>query len=123
MKIWMDITRNVVTSKRHQDHFFVKSVTESLPSYFEERVGFLKKNLKKHWCYELPDGKSIHVKEYSSYYLVHWDSIDPNRKPLQHLIVDAPKETVLGLFLADQLFNKGKGTNWVLNKISNFLNI
>jgi hypothetical protein len=38
----------------------------------------------------------LHIREYSSYYSVHSDSIDPLYNPLGHLIVDAP-EYLIGM--------------------------
>ncbi|TLY03789.1 MAG: hypothetical protein E6K87_04215 [Thaumarchaeota archaeon] len=64
---------------------------------------------------------SIHIKVYKDYYLVHRDLYDPNIHPVKHLIFDAPKETLAGLFLIDLFLLNGRITNWAVNKITHFL--
>ena len=40
-------------------------------------------------------GKSIHVREYGSFYKIHWDHVDPSIDAIEHLRRDAPEEYVL----------------------------
>ena len=64
---------------------------------FEEHFGDLA-GQKTDYRLALPDDRSIHVREYDHYYLIHWDSKDPKIDPIGHLIEDAPHWlAVLGL--------------------------
>lgn len=36
------------------------------------------------------NGRSIHVREYSNCYGIHWDRYDPQRSFIKHLILDSP---------------------------------
>ncbi len=41
----------------------------------------------------------LHIREYDGRYLVHMDRVDPRKRPLAHLVYDAP-EVLVGLSLA-----------------------
>ena len=45
----------------------------------------------------LHDGRSLHVREFEDYYLVHWDNVDPSDNPIGHLLIDAPHWVMLGI--------------------------
>lgn len=36
------------------------------------------------------DPRSIHIKEYDTFYKVHWDYMDPSINPILHILLDAP---------------------------------
>jgi hypothetical protein len=39
---------------------------------------------------QLSDGSCIHSSEYDEYYGFHWDKVDPNVNPIEHLRRDSP---------------------------------
>ena len=43
--------------------------------------------------------KNLHIREYSDYYTVHVDKVDPRKDPLGHLLIDAP-EFLVGIISA-----------------------
>ena len=44
----------------------------------------------------IQNGKCIHLREYDTYYLAHWDIVNPHTNPLGHLLLDAPKWLFIG---------------------------
>jgi hypothetical protein len=41
----------------------------------------------------------LHIREYSGYYTVHIDRVDPRKDPFGHLLIDAP-EFLVGILSA-----------------------
>jgi hypothetical protein len=121
--LWNRIINHVVTLPIHQDHKVSRALGLKLPSYAEHRLGFIDDEILDNYCIALIDGSSIHIKVYENYYLIHRDWYDPNIHPVKHLIFDAPKETLAGLFLIDQFLLNGRVTNWVVNKVSQVLGV
>lgn len=119
--IWNRIISHVLTLPLHQDHKISRLLGLKLPNYAQHRLGFVDDELLDNYCILLQNGSSIHIKVYNNHYLVHWDLYDPNIHPVKHLIFDAPKETLIGLFLIDQLLLNGRVTNWAVKKVTNFL--
>jgi hypothetical protein len=106
---WDDAIGHLLTLRRHEDQYFHKSTLPALPRYFKKRFG-LPTNID-HFSASLPDGRAIHVKEYHDHYLAHWDQVDPQKNPIGHLIVDAPKQTLGALVIAviaDEVFLGGR---------------
>ena len=118
---WNRIINQVLTLPVHQEHKVTRIFGLNLPSYAEHRIGFVDEELLDNYCVQLQNGSSIHIKVYKNHYLVHWDMYDPNTHPIKHLIFDAPKETLVALFLIDQFLLKGRVTNWAIKKATNFL--
>src|SRR5918992_3093574 len=61
---------------------------------YEETYLGNKKGAKRQFRYG-----NLHIREYSNYYTVHIDKIDPRKDPLGHLLMDAP-EFLIGLMSA-----------------------
>jgi|SRR5437899_11361448 len=118
---WNRVINHVLTLPIHQEHKVSRALGLKLPRYAEHRAGFVDEELLDNYCIALFDGSSIHIKVYKDYYLVHRDLYDPNIHPIKHLIFDAPKETLAGLFLIDLFLLNGRITNWAVNKITHFL--
>ena len=59
----------------------VRPVIEYEPTILGE-----KKGSKKQYRYG-----NLHIREYDSYYSVHYDKIDPRNDPFGHVLVDASK--------------------------------
>lgn len=114
-KAWNAVISHVLTLPKHQEYIVQKSDYPQLPYVAELRIGF-PTNIQ-HYNIPVGDGRAVHIKEHADHYSVHWDAADPNRDPIGHLIKDAPAETLVGLFIADQLLLDGKGTKWVLKKL------
>ncbi len=62
---------------------FVKSIGD-----FQGQIADYRKRLE--------DGRSIHVREYPSCFLIHWDKVDPS-DPIGHLVEDAPHWILIGI--------------------------
>ena len=76
--------------EKHVDLQINQSQLPSIPNYFEERMGDNDEQ-DENYGYEEEDGRSIHLKVYGyDFYRIHWDTKDPNRNPLGHLLYDAP---------------------------------
>ncbi len=61
-----------------------------------QECGFLRRRGFPHgqmadWEIVLPDGRSIHVREYRDRYEVHWDKVSPRVSILNHLRKDSPR--------------------------------
>ena len=54
---------------------------------------------------------NLHIREFDSYYSVHYDKIDPRKDPFGHILVDALKY-IPGIMMlsaiSDYIINKGK---------------
>jgi hypothetical protein len=61
---------------------------------YEETLLGNKKGAKRQFRY-----KNLHIREYSGYYTVHIDRVDPRKDPLGHLLIDAP-EFLVGIISA-----------------------
>jgi hypothetical protein len=61
---------------------------------YEETYLGNKKGAKRQFRYG-----NLHIREYSNYYTVHIDKIDPRKDPLGHLLMDAP-EFLIGFMSA-----------------------
>jgi hypothetical protein len=61
---------------------------------YEETLLGNKKGAKRQFRY-----KNLHIREYSDYYTVHMDKVDPRKDPFRHLLIDAP-EFLVGLMSA-----------------------
>lgn len=88
---WSKIFRLVQEHSAHTDVILPK---DSLPH--PKRAGIAKKAGVPHgqladYRKTLPNGKSIHIREYGSYYKVHWDNHDPEVDLMGHLVHDAPE--------------------------------
>ena len=42
----------------------------------------------RHYRKALPDGRGLHVHEYSDRFVVHWDAVDPSVSVLRHFLKD-----------------------------------
>jgi len=89
MYSWKVVIPSVLANPPHQDLKVDKSiVVHPLKEGFVRRVGELQGQLADYGK-RLSDGKGIHIREYSDYFLIHWDKVDPS-DPVGHLIQDAP---------------------------------
>ncbi len=89
---WSDVVAVVTAMPPHRDLALIKA---SLPH--PSKCGFVRRRIfseprgqKADWELVLPDGRSVHVREYKDYYLVHWDRFSPSVSKLKHLVYDAP---------------------------------
>jgi hypothetical protein len=65
-----------------------------------------KKGSKKQYRY-----RNLHIREYNSYYSVHYDKIDPRNDPFGHILVDASKYfpgIMMLSALSDYIINREK---------------
>lgn len=88
---WPKIFRLVQEHPAHTDVILPK---DGLPH--PKRAGLAKKAGVPHgqladYRKTLPNGRSIHIREYQSYYKVHWDNHDPGTDLVGHLVHDAPE--------------------------------
>jgi len=97
---WRDAVRNVLNLPKHKDLKVMKwFLTHPVKAGFKEAIGE-PLGQKTDYRLTLPDGRSIHVREYDYYYLMHWDERDPTVDPVGHLVKDAPHWLViLGLIV------------------------
>jgi hypothetical protein len=54
---------------------------------------------------------NLHIREYNSYYSVHYDKIDPRNDPFGHILVDASKYSpgiIMLSALSDYIINREK---------------
>lgn len=61
---------------------------------YEETLLGNKKGARRQFRY-----KNLHIREYSGYYTVHIDRVDPRKDPFGHLLIDAP-EFLVGIISA-----------------------
>lgn len=114
---WGNEVTKTLLRKSHTDTWISKSDIPSIPNIFKPRAGLLTKGVLAHYSAVLPDGKSIHLKEYADHYEMHWDKKDPNKDPLGHLLYDAPHWLIALGVGADFVFNNGKITKSVIKTI------
>mgnify|MGYP001773268492 CR=1 FL=1 len=89
--MWSRIIHKVLRLPAHKDIVVEKSSTLVHPTL----VGFRRSIGEPHgqsadYRLRLYDGRSIHVREYSDHYRVHWDRVDPSVSIVAHLKHDAP---------------------------------
>ncbi|HJU78145.1 MAG TPA: hypothetical protein VJ599_01090 [Nitrososphaeraceae archaeon] len=72
---FVDIDGNIIVPKT------VRPLMEYEPTMLGEKKGSIK---------QYRHGK-LHIREYDTYYSVHYDKIDPNNDPIGHIMVDASK--------------------------------
>jgi len=93
---WRNIIKRVLSLPPHVEFRIPK---RTVPS--PEAVGFKEtglgdlKGARKQYRLRLPDGRSLHLRDYDQYYTIHWDEIDPELDPLGHLVKDAPDWLIL----------------------------
>ncbi len=90
MNEWSNVISVVLQLPPHQDIIRPKA-TLSHPKEvgMKERMGEPQGQLADYkWA--LPDGKSIHVREYLDEYRIHWDMFDVDIDLINHLRYDAP---------------------------------
>jgi len=89
MLSWKYIVSNVLRLPFHQDLKVEKSaICHPAKEGFVKSLGEFQGQIAD-YRKRLSDGRSIHVREYSTHYLIHWDKVDPSN-PIGHLIEDAP---------------------------------
>lgn len=95
--LWVKIIRDVLEEEPHRDITIPKN-TIAHPSIcgFRRRIGFPKGQIAD-WDMVLPDGRGVHVREYSDYYRIHWDRVSPFVSRIGHLKRDAPGLFVLSV--------------------------
>lgn len=87
---WDEILDLVLTFEKHVDLQIWQRQLPPIPDYFEERDGDFDEQ-DADYGYEEEDGRSIHLKVYGNeFYRIHWDTKDPNKNPVGHLLYDAP---------------------------------
>lgn len=72
---FVDSDGNIIVPKT------VRPLMEYEPTMLGEKKGSIK---------QYRHGK-LHIREYDTYYSVHYDKIDPNYDPIGHIMVDASK--------------------------------
>lgn len=72
---FVDSNGNIIVPKT------VRPLIEYEPTMLGEKMGSLK---------QYRHGK-LHIREYDTYYTVHYDKIDPRNDPFGHIIMDASK--------------------------------
>lgn len=104
---WNGVISTVLTLPKHEDLLVEKWMVPEIPQEFKPRFGDSDGQIED-YGYALEDGKGIHIKEYDTYYKVHWDERDPGKDPLGHLIKDAPHWLVV-ILLALGIFALARG--------------
>lgn len=95
MKSWDGVTYRVLKFPVHKDIIVSKStVANPIEEGFTRSVGDFKGQIAD-FRRPMPDGRSIHVREFAEHFLVHWDWRDPSLDPIGHLVQDAPHILVL----------------------------
>lgn len=86
---WVGVIMNVQRLPPHVDLFIRKSLNED-PKLFGFRKSLIawKKGCISNWRLNLPNGRSIHIREYTDHFRIHWDFADPKRNPLKHFVYD-----------------------------------
>ena len=89
MRSWDEVIDRVLRLPKHKDIKVPKSkVIHPLKEGFRRSIGEPSGQLADYRL-TLADNKSIHIREYNKYYLVHWDAVDPEVDFIGHLINDA----------------------------------
>jgi hypothetical protein len=87
---WDDVIRVVLSMPPHRDLAISKwLVPHPSEAGFKRRLLAEPRGQRGDWELVV-DGRAVHVREYDSHYLVHWDRASPSRSPLRHLLYDAP---------------------------------
>jgi len=95
MESWDNLIHHILRLPVHQDIAVSKSaILSPLEEGFRVSIGEFKGQMAD-FRRPMPDGRSIHVKEFKKHFLAHWDFRDPSLDPLGHLVQDAPH--ILGL--------------------------
>lgn len=98
---WDDIVKVVLSMPPHRDLALLKSQLPSPRlSGFRRRWLSEPRGQRADWEKVMPDGRSVHVREYRDYYLVHWDIASPSRSALRHLLYDAPHWLLIAMTAA-----------------------
>lgn len=86
---WNELIRFVQGLPPHVDLIIKKSqlMEPWLFGFRKSRIGW-KKGALRHWRLALPNGKSIHIREYADHFKIHWDIADPRKNPLKHFMYD-----------------------------------
>jgi hypothetical protein len=93
---WDSVIRVVLSMPPHRDLALTKlSVPRPQASGFRRRWLAEPRGQRADWERVMPDGRSIHVREYRDFYLVHWDVASPSRSAVKHLVYDAPHWLVI----------------------------
>ncbi|MGC9072344.1 MAG: hypothetical protein ACP5HK_06625 [Acidilobus sp.] len=88
---WEDVIRVIASMPPHRDLAVLKGLVPHPSSCgFRRRLLAEPRGQRGDWELVVKDGRSVHVREYGQYYLVHWDRYSPSRSPLGHLTHDAP---------------------------------
>ncbi|MCA8934717.1 MAG: hypothetical protein KDB68_00805 [Planctomycetes bacterium] len=89
---WRDIAAHVRHNLQPQEEYWVAREEVQAPESFgfTESVGAENEGVLAHWRMPFEDGPELHVREFASGYLVHWDRYQLSKQPLMHLIHDAP---------------------------------
>ena len=84
------IIKKVLSLPKHKDLKVAKqTISHPLTLGFRKSIGD-PTGQKADYRLILFDNRSIHIKEYDEYYLIHWDERDPDIDIIGHLIEDAP---------------------------------
>lgn len=120
--LWFGMMSHVCKLRKHEEYKISRLFLPTLPSYFVQRAGIIFPPLQDHYCYALPDGRSIHAKVYKDYFLLHWDERDPNKDPLGHLLYDATEWLIGGGIVLGYILSKKQNRKKIINQISKILN-
>ncbi|ADL18478.1 hypothetical protein ASAC_0070 [Acidilobus saccharovorans 345-15] len=98
---WDDVVKVVLSMPPHRDLALLKSQLPSPRlSGFRRRWLSEPRGQRADWEKVMPDGRSVHVREYRDHYLVHWDIASPSRSALRHLVYDAPHWLIVAVAAA-----------------------
>ncbi len=97
---WILVIDKVLKRRAHEsiiipEHSILHPLQDPIIK-FEKTIGEPRGQLGD-YEYTLPDKRRIHVREYSTYYEVHWDYASPKLDPIRHLVHDAPHWLLLGI--------------------------
>lgn len=86
---WGELIRCVQNLPPHVD-ILIKKSQAAEPWLFGFRKSSMawRKGALRNWRLALPNGKSIHIREYADHFKIHWDVADPRKNPLKHFIYD-----------------------------------
>lgn len=123
--MWDSIIQGVLQKKAHENTILSKNgLSHPLNSGFRKAIGEPKGQLADYRL-KLPDGKSVHVGDYSDMYSVHWDNIDPIVNALEHLRQDSPLYylgvlTLMGVAIGSEV-SKNKEDGGFLGGVGGFI--
>jgi len=88
MMNWGSTILDVICLPPHKDLQIKKeAICHPLKDGFVISIGELRGQISD-YRKRLSDGRGIHIREYPTHYMVHWDLVDPS-DPLGHLLCDA----------------------------------